>query len=338
MNTGNRVLGKRVTAAVIAAIAVGLVVASGCMSRQTGKSGNLEFAYAADDDLVDFNKPIAVGAKLDLLVSEAGTHKRVELESAETDDPAILAVDGFNGRTITLEGKSEGISTVNVGAEVPDGSVVEDSIDMSVAVPTVLKMRHYCTSEATGYYLAGQEVWVPFDMELDNGRAVVGYGYFPVDIEPADSAQLDQTTKDQAHLRLTLPSDKQTITLNSTIDDASLELELQEPGDIDGIELVTENPRVDKGKTGLVYFLPTVGGKPVCQARTSIEAQSETPDICDVSAAEQPEDSQHGANEWGWVSVQGKDGGTCEFTVTYSDANGGAGVSETFSADIYSAE
>lgn len=334
MGIGAGVMGNWKKAAVVAALAAPSIVATGCLSRQTGKNGTLEFSYAANDSVVDFNKPIAVGAKLDLIVGQAGTHKTVALKSADTDDPSVLAVNGFNGQTITLQGKAEGSTTVNASATIPDGSVVSDSVDMSVAQPTVLKMHHYCTTAATGLYLAGADIWIPYDMELSNGRPVVGYGYVPVEADPTDGVQFDQTTKDQANFHVTTASTKETVTLTSTIDDTTLQLQLVDPGDIDGIKLVNDSPTVVTGATTLVYLLPTVGDKPVCQARTAIDATSDTPEICDISTVDQPQTPQQAANEWGWVKIKGKAAGTCKFSVTYSAANGGSGVTDSFTATV----
>ena len=50
-----------------------LAIGTGCTSKITGKEGNFQFAYAADDDPLDFNKPIAVGGRLDLRVTQVGT-------------------------------------------------------------------------------------------------------------------------------------------------------------------------------------------------------------------------------------------------------------------------
>ncbi|HCF56896.1 MAG TPA: hypothetical protein DFS52_02730, partial [Myxococcales bacterium] len=74
-----RILSIRAAMLVFAAVAI-----AGCQSMITGNEGNLEFSYRADDEVRDFNKPIAVGAKLDLEVRTNGTRQTVELLEATT--------------------------------------------------------------------------------------------------------------------------------------------------------------------------------------------------------------------------------------------------------------
>jgi hypothetical protein len=43
-----------------------LLLTVACQSTLTGNEGNFQFSYDADDWITDFNKPIAVGAYLDI--------------------------------------------------------------------------------------------------------------------------------------------------------------------------------------------------------------------------------------------------------------------------------
>ncbi len=72
-----------------------------CSSLTTGNEGNLTFAYIADEDLLDFNKPIAVGALLDLRVTEVGSQRAVEITSVTSGDTSVLEVVSFEGATVT---------------------------------------------------------------------------------------------------------------------------------------------------------------------------------------------------------------------------------------------
>lgn len=307
-----------------------------CESTITGKSGNLQFSYATVDDFMDFNKPIAVGARLDLKVAEVGTRNTVLLESADSDKPDVLAIHQYANDTVVLEGKSAGQAEISVTAKVPSGDVVEDGVDFQVAVPEVLKMKHHCSGEVEGHYLVDHEVWIPFDMELSNGRAVIGYGYHPIDIEPAGAAQLDATTKDQRHFRLKLADQVQTITLSSQIDAANLILNVIEDTQIDGVISATSGSvTTTVGGTSFLRVLPTIGEKPVCQANTPLTLTTSTPDVCTVSASVPPEELSIGVfNERGYISITGVNPGTCEITATYTAANDGQGASIELTAEV----
>ncbi|MFN7134366.1 MAG: hypothetical protein ACK4N5_19965 [Myxococcales bacterium] len=309
---------------------------TGCKSRLTGNEGNLEFSYVADDALTDFNKPIAVGAKLDVEVAEVGTRRAVTLQKATSDDAAVLAIAGFSGNKLTLEGKSSGSALIEVEAKRSDDAVVTDSVNMLARVPEVLKLRHTCASGAEAAYLVDHEFLVPFDMEMKNGQPVIGYGYHPVELLPQGALTLDATTKDQSSLHLKSGKERMEATVKSTLDATSLKLFLVQPGDVDAA--VLEGPTqagTEIGKSNLFLVRPKVGERMLCQPTLALTAASTTPEICEVKAANTGGDvNENPENKHGWVQVTGKKLGKCEFTVTYAAAKGGAGLTSPFTADI----
>lgn len=318
---------------------VGLVAAllsSGCVSRLTGNEGNLVFSYAADDDVADFNKPIAVGAKLDISVRTAGTNELVALQSAIVEDPSVLEVVSASGSAMTLAGKGTGNTLISVSAKQPDGTVVDDSVNLGTRVPERLKLHHYCSNDGAAPYLVGNEVLVPYDLEMTNGQAVIGYGYWPIDMEPASAATLNQTNKAQQHLWLKLGDTPGKLTLNSQIDDTTLELDLVAPGAID--DALLDGGAAAKtafvGTTHFVLIRPQTGGRTICQANTEMTATTTTPDACDVEALTIERKDDGLVNAWGWVQVKGKQVAKCNITVTYPKAADGAGLERSFELDV----
>ena len=79
-----------------ALVLAGAVVFGGlaCTSSTTGNLGNLEFYYTADDEIGNFNKPIAAGAKLEVFVQDAGdgSDRQATLQNTTTDDEGIARV------------------------------------------------------------------------------------------------------------------------------------------------------------------------------------------------------------------------------------------------------
>lgn len=67
-------------AALTSAVFIGAI---GCESTITGNEGNFQFSYPADDRVLDFNKPIAIGARLDVSVRTAGDRTAVTLSAAD---------------------------------------------------------------------------------------------------------------------------------------------------------------------------------------------------------------------------------------------------------------
>ena len=97
----------------LAALAV-LPAIVGCTSKITGNEGNFEFSYPSDDRILDFNKPIAVGAYLDLEVRDVGYQQPVTLSAASTEDESILAVQDFQSHELTLKAMGEGRTVITI--------------------------------------------------------------------------------------------------------------------------------------------------------------------------------------------------------------------------------
>lgn len=301
-----------------------------CISRVTGNEGNLAFSYVADDRVGDFNKPIAVGGRLDLTVEEAGRLKQVPVVSATSGTPDTLTVVGFTGSVVTVEGKAPGSALLEVEATVA-GQNLPDSVNLLVAQPEVLKLRHLCTESRTGLYFVDQDVHIPFDMSKANGQPVIGYGVHPVTVEPADALTLDATTKDQATLHFKTRATPGEATIRSTVDDTTLDVTLVTEAQIDGGKIFAgEADAVQAGHKAFRLVWPTVGGQQVCQPKLQVEVVGATPDVCAVSAAQTAREDDATGTTWGWVEIDAQKAGTCSFDVTWPGGNDGAGATERF--------
>lgn len=318
----------------------GLYLFIGCTSTTTGNEGNLDFSYTADDDVTNFNKPIAVGAKLELKVLETGSRLPVEVIDAMSDDTDVLDVETFSSNRVILVGAGDGSAAIEVSAEKQDGEVVTDSVNMLSAVPDVLKLGHTCTAgdALAKYFVDTEDVHISFDMEKENGQPVIGYGYFPIEVTGDAELDLDRGSTDQANFHFNVGQSVGTATIQSTVDDTTLDVEVVLPGDVDAIE---SNPTSDfqlhVGETEFYHFWPTVQGVRVCQSHEEVQAESSTPSICAVSAVAPPEDDETASGllgVTGWVKIEGKEFGTCQFTVTYPNANTGQGVTQEFEAEV----
>jgi hypothetical protein len=312
-----------------------------CTSTTTGNEGNLKFSYVTDDNFADFNKPIAVGASLDINVTEAGDDPDpAEVIEASSDDPGVLEVSNVSGNTITVTGGSDGNILLSVDADV-SGSTVSDSVNLTVRTPEVLQMNHTCraASETEGYYLVDQAAWVPFELEMENGQPVIGYGYYPVDIDPQGGVELQTDHKGQAYMRFMTGSTAQDVTLTSQIDDSELTMKLATKGDVDGMELENASEvEAYKDENRVIPLRPTVGGVPVCQAKLNIEISNSTESVCDVSSIFESQSDEDDIEQIGLLSgsvdVRGEQVGDCTFTVTLPEADGGNGVSQEFTVPV----
>jgi hypothetical protein len=320
-------------------VSVALVTAAvtGCNSRLTGNEGNFVFSYPADDDPTNFNKPIAVGAKLDLTVTDTGQPARaVNITAAAFDDPEVLAVASFDGDKIIIEGVGDGTALLEVEGTTADGETLPDSVNMISRVPEVLKLWHTCAAGDVANYFVDQKVWLGFDMEMSNGQPVIGYGYYPVDAAPGASFTLDASASTQRHIAFQAGGSAGSVTLTSQIDSKTLDVEVVTKAQIDGVSEPTVHvwEDIDVGDKNSGYVLPTVGGVAVCQANVTKTVVSDTPTICAVTDKDPPDTNDDASYEFGWFEIEGLAEGDCLYTVTYPEGNGGSGVSEQFTYPI----
>lgn len=304
---------------------------AGCQSKLTGNKGNFVFSYHATDEVADFNKPIAVGAKLDVQVATTGAvGRRVEVRSAATDDDAVLRVAGFSGDTVVLEGTGSGQALLSVTGKTPGGEVLDDEVHMQARAPEVVKLAHTCTSAREARYLVDQDVWLHFDMEMDNGQPVIGYGHHPVTLTPPDGLAIDQTSTAQEYITGRTAARAQSVTVASTVDDTAVTMVLVAAADIDGARLDEAGTRTPilVGATRFLHVTPTIGGEPVCQAGVEVEVRTTTPELCTVSAGVTLDEAgavTDSLEKWGLLRVDGKALGMCAFTVTHPAASAGPG-------------
>ena len=299
----------------------------GCRSSVKGNEGNFRFSYWSGDWTSEFNRPVAVGASLDLAVRGVGSLSSVELSKAAFDDPSVLEVMSFSGEEIVIKGSGEGISLLEVEG-VFKGETLTDSVDMEAAVPDVLALNHTCTENDAAAYLIDHG----FEMSSSDAQTVIGYGYYPVELT-AVSAAVDHDSTSLNWITLETGSFSDNVFLESTIDATSLSIYIVSEGDIDDIESPIDwnEQGVGVGDTNPFYVRSSSGGRVVCQGEASVSMESDTPSICEIESYNKLTDDQH---EDGWFAIAGLSEGTCEYSVTYTDGAFGAGVSRQFSQAI----
>lgn len=318
------------------ALAALALLGTGCLSTLTGNEGNFQFSYDADDRVLDFNKPIAVGAFLDLEVRDVGARQPVSLTSAAFDDPSVLTVSSFADHRVTVQGVSSGQALLEVAGTTSAGTALTDSVNLLARVPEVMKLWHTCTDADTAGYLVNSRAWVPFDLEMANSQPVIGYGYYPVTTSDPVLG-LNETDSFASHLALDVGATPGSPTLTSDIDGTTLTMRVFSADQIDGvvepIGFVWED--IDAGDSNSFYVLPSVKGQPICQANTAKTVTSLTEDICTVSDGQLPQNNAPAQlYEYGWFQVTGVAEGTCRFEVTYPAGNDGLGASGEFEVEI----
>ncbi|MFP4599533.1 MAG: hypothetical protein ACLFVJ_14840 [Persicimonas sp.] len=336
----------KTTTKVLFALSTAALLTAGCDPQISGEQGNLTLTYdKGGSPGATGASPLAVGATLDYSAHlEGEKDKKVSFTSATSSDDSVILVDGVEGGLMTLEGIGEGEAVIDVDADGPDGAIT-DAFSLDAATVDALEFAHPCAPEDEAVYLVDHDINLHYKMRSE-GRLAVGYGYYPVTLEPSDGAELTDTTTNGL-LPLQSSAEAGAVTVSSELEDASeIELTFIEEGDIDGVQVFEEEfdlpTSVDN--TLDLHLLPTVEGLlsavegpvPVCQSDIEIEVANDTPETCELAygSAEGEEDSLFNLYEPNALAVTGKAEGTCEFTVTIPAANDGQGADASFSVDV----
>ncbi|WP_168210710.1 Ig-like domain-containing protein [Persicimonas caeni] len=324
---------------VVSVLAASLLFASftltGCFSRLTGNEGQFTFGYLTDVQIENFNKPIAPGARLDLVAFENGSDdKQYRVVEATSSNPKVLTVASVNGRHAVLEGVAPGSARITMTVRRADGTTLEDSVFMSVAKPTALELAHTCADTPKAAYVASDNLTVPFALHAEDGRAVVGYRYVPVDVEPKGALKFVSRPREFSEIVFRAGPPAEDVRITSKVDDTSLELRLVRRSDVDQIrpEPATLQALTAVGYEQFVGFYPMAGTDPVCQSGMLTEARSLTPDICKVSA-----DLDENGSNWNraqMARVKGVGFGICRYEITFPEAAGGDGLTEAFTMPV----
>lgn len=317
-----------------------MAIMGACTATTTGADGNLKFSYYSSQQAGDFNKPIAIGAKLDIKVEDAGSNEMDEtvVERVESADESIIKAASAGGDVITLEAIGAGSTEISVDAAVArTGESESDRFTMRTAVPEVVELTHLCdTSNTAATYLVGQkEIFLGFDMQLADGQQVVGYGYYPVVPAPATGATVLTDKKNHDFVRMETGDDVGDVVFTSPVSEGSWTLKLVEEGAIDGA-LLEDPGSVGVGDGETYNVLPATMGARICQANLDFAIEVSTPEVCDVErlSGETLELTESITRKSGWIEVSGKSVGDCKFSVTYAGGNAGAGATAELQVSV----
>lgn len=308
--------------------------ASGCHSKATGYGGKFTFAYASGVEIENFMKPLAPGAKLEVVAFANGTEDELVIVKATSSKPGVIAIDSVKDRTVVLKGIEPGVADLEVTARDKAGNVFVDKIFMHVAKPSVHPLEHGCTDATDAVYVRGDGVNVFHGMATSDGRHVVGIEYTPVRVEPARALELIGQPQDSSVYMYRAKAKAEKVSVRSTIDGSTITLRIVEPGDLKEATLACAGDcRVVTGHSQYVVARVKMGETAVCSQNALTKARSLTPDVCTVTANLDDEEGVDSNHEQLAV-VKGLKFGLCKFEVTLPELDGGKGVRLAGSAKI----
>lgn len=302
---------KRLAGTVLCLAALGSL--SGCYSKITAYEGNFTVGYMSAVQVENFVKPIAPGAKLDLVVFTNGTNDKLPILEVTSSKPGVLKVVSVRGETFTVAGVAPGVTELTIAAKGAGGKRVTDKMFFHVAKPTSHALEHSCTEERKAAYVRGTEVSIFHNLATADKRAVIGYDYVPVSISPKSA--LDFVAQPQAGTVYRYRAAKAaSVIVTSEIDGKQLEARIVEPSEIKTANLFAPERMLAGGFAYAVAQVELPSGVQVCSQDALTRARSLTPDICKVTA--RLDDSLDDTNREQLAEIQALRFGTCQLEMT----------------------
>jgi hypothetical protein len=288
-------------------------------AAQEGELGNLTFTFPVADGQEDFDRPIALGARLRLRVEgREGEDANVErIEAATVDPETVLSAQRSQVRPdeLILTAREQGTATVTVDAALSGVSAARtDRVSFRVRPVSSISLEHQCTQSRAAAYLTNQPItlgYARFDAER---RRMIGEGACEVDVTP--EAGIDRTRCDEATLEVPPIADPGPYVVGSSRSARNgslnrLDLNIVDPQILD-FDPIQET--LEEGRSREVELLPRTPDWDVC---TPLEFQVFilTPDVCrgddtnsDRFTVFRDEDNR--------IDLRGLRAGTCEFEVS----------------------
>jgi hypothetical protein len=308
---------------------------SGCYSKATAYHGKFTFAYASGLDVDNFVKPIAPGAKLDVVAFANGTETKLTITGAKSSQPGVLAIDMVRERSVVLKGVEPGVADVEITARDEAGNVLVDRMFLHVAKPTVHGLEHACTASADAAYVKGERVDIFHRLSTADGRPVIGYAYTPVRIDPEAALEAIDQPQGWAAYAYRAKAVNPRITIRSAVDGGVLSARVVDRKDLKEatLDCGDDGCRLLEGESRYVIARVRLGETPLCSQTALTKARSLTPEICSVTANLDGEEGTD-SNRDQLAEVTGVKLGICKYEVTLPELAGGKGIRLTGEAKI----
>jgi hypothetical protein len=310
--------------------------ASGCYAKSTGYHAKFTFAYASGLDFENFVKPIAPGAKLDVVAFANGTEDKLVITRATSSQPGVLAIEKVNERSLVLKAGVPGVADVEITARDPAGNTVVDHMFFHVEKPAVHALAHTCTEGRDAIFVRGDPVFVSHGLATKDGRSVIGYPYAPVRVEPEGALDLVPPVQGASVYTFRTPTKRERVTIRSTVDDTSVSVRVIERGELkDAVLLDCGGGPCSVLERQSMYVAAWVrlGESPVCSQSALTRARSLTPEICSVTTKLDDDDDGE-TNREQLAIVNALKFGICKYEMTLPELDGGRGVRLTGEAKV----
>ena len=298
-----------------------------------GEAGRLGFAYSTAEGRVPATTPLAVGARASLVLRSEPGLAFGAIISAASLDPDTLAVVQTEPTFVIVEALAPGVTGVEVTAIVgEDGERVRDTLTIETREAERVSIARACATSDGGPFLADSRIALPFEMTGEDGAALTGWGFYPVEVAPPGAVEIDPEASATIHLPLRTTGYLGQVDLSSSLGGEPLSLDVVSEGEIEGafLEGGERANEVVAGGSRDVRVVPIVRERPLCQGEPGREVQVLTPEVCTIGQA-----AQRGSIDPSTlVRVEGLARGACQIAVRYPRAADGQGIGFTFTLEV----
>ena len=303
---------------------VGLGALLGCHSTITGYEGKFTLAYESSVDVTNFVKPIAPGAKLDVIAFKNGTDDELAIVKATSSKPSVITIDGVRAGKVTLLGREPGVAEIEIAVRDGTGKTVTDKMFFHVAKPATHGLEHSCTEDANATYVAGEPIDLFHGMATSDKRAIVGTGYVPMKVEPASALKLVAQPQAFNMYRFKSSGPVERVTVKSAVDEKTLTMRIVDKKELTEARLHSP-PQMIERQTQYAVARVLFGDAPLCHQNALTQAKSLTPEICKVTTR-LDEEGMADSNRQQLAVIEGLKFGICEYEVTLPELANGKGI------------
>jgi hypothetical protein len=301
---------------------------SGCYSKATGYHGKFTFAYAASVEFENFVKPIAPGAKLEVLAFANGTENDLVITAAKSLRPSVFTVESVGERSVVIKGVEPGVADLEIVARDAAGNTLVDRMFLHVAKPAVHGLEHGCTEDKEAVYVAGETLNIFHRLATSDGRPVIGSGYAPLRIDPEAALELIDQPQAAGYYTFRARHPSPTLSIRSTVDDGALTLRVVDRAELKEAAIECgDDCRTLEGGGRYIFARVRLGETAVCSQTALTKARSLTPETCSVTAnLDEDDDDASDSNRAQRAILRGLKFGICDFEMTLPELDGGRGV------------
>lgn len=309
----------------------GLLLCASCGFQLEGEDGKLLFEFDAPDTPYTLDTSLAVGTRQRIIVKPKDSKDRALgspdalLESVISSDPGVISVESVEQDSFVLEAHTPGDVTLSVTSNVLNrDQAITDSLTLSAATATSVRVSHGCTFEEAPAYLTDTTVDLRYRL-LNGYTRLLGYGYYPVKAEDENDARIVRDVSKVGVLRIHTSHESGTFQLIAENGGVLLELVKVDQGQITSVNVGRLQRVALKNE---VNFRPELlaTNRRLCQALPTAEVSTDTPDVCSPRIVE--DEASHSRLR---INVALLAPGTCEWSLSLPNARHGEGLEKSYS-------